>query len=87
MNGDGLLMVSPQRNEHLEKQWGGPSGHEKDSLAIYMEQGVGDEVMYSWYFDFLQKDTTDLIVECDRRLIPIFERTFPSLNFEARGIM
>ena len=40
--------------------------------------------MYSWYFNFLQKHTTDLIVECDRRLIPIFERTFPSINFEAR---
>ena len=67
-----------------KKQWMGPKGSKKDSLAIYMEQGIGDEVMYSWYFNFLQKDTTDLIIECDRRLIPIFERTFPLLKFEAR---
>ena len=45
---------------------------------VLREQGIGDEILYgSMYFDLLNK-FSDLIIECDERLIPLFKNSFPS---------
>lgn len=58
----------------------------KAGLVVWMEQGMGDEVMFSWYLPLVQQRVKRLIVDCDPRLIPIFQRSFPGIECVARDI-
>lgn len=53
-----------------------------DRLLILSEQGLGDEILFASCFkDVKAKNVT---VECDARLKPVFERSFPDFEFIAR---
>ena len=46
-------------------------------ILITAEQGVGDEVMFaSCIPDVINKNPEKIIIECDSRLVPLFERSF-----------
>ena len=49
----------------------------KDSkILVLREQGIGDEILYgTMYFDLL-KNFSDVTIECDERLIPLFQNSF-----------
>ena len=49
---------------------------EVESLAILGEQGIGDEVMFISALPDVQARVRRVVVECDARLIPVFERSF-----------
>ena len=50
--------------------------HENSKILVLREQGVGDEILYgSMYSDLLNK-FNNVIIECDERLIPIFQNSF-----------
>ena len=49
---------------------------DKKKILIVKEQGVGDEILFSSMYVDLLKDCKDLKIECDPRLISIFERSF-----------
>jgi len=53
-------------------------------VVLWTEQGLGDEVMYSWYFPIVQRSVKRLIVDCDYRLISIFQRSFPGVELIPR---
>ena len=53
-------------------------GSEVDRLFVWSEQGVGDEVMFASCFNDLIDRCERLIVACESRLIPIFQRSFGS---------
>ena len=74
----------PEPRPLPQAEWPGPVVAPRPHLAVYMEQGMGDEVMYSWYLPLLEADTRSLTVECDRRLVTIFERSFPRVSFIPR---
>ena len=45
-------------------------------ILILREQGIGDEILYgTMYFDLL-REYSDLIIECDKRLLPLFKNSF-----------
>lgn len=75
---------SPKRN-FKQPIWDGPIKHPNAHLLTYMEQGLGDEVMFSWYISLVRKDVSALTVDCDSRMIPIFERSFPGCTFVPRS--
>ena len=54
-------------------------------LLIYMEQGMGDEIMFAWYMHWVARKTSEVLVECDYRLVDLFKRSFPSFTFVARA--
>lgn len=54
-------------------------------LLLYTEQGVGDEIMYSGCFQDIINQDNSFTVECDKRLIPIFSRSFPQAIFTERA--
>lgn len=67
---------SPKRN--IKKTiWRGPIEHPNSDLLVYMEQGLGDEIMYSWYIPYLLSDTKRLVIDCDPRIVDILSRSFP----------
>ncbi|HWC62835.1 MAG TPA: tetratricopeptide repeat protein, partial [Rhizomicrobium sp.] len=68
------------------KAWTGDS-LKKTRLLVRCEQGVGDEIMFASLFDALaaraNKEGGSLILECDKRLLPLFARSFPGAEMRA----
>ena len=55
--------------------------HPARPLLVYMEQGIGDQIMFSSCLPDLQAAGSEAIVECAPRLLPLFERSFPGMRF------
>lgn len=49
-------------------------------LLIWGEQGVGDEIMFAGLIPDLIHAGIPLALECDRRLMPLFARSFPGVS-------
>lgn len=59
-----------------EPRWDGSPGKR---VAVYGEQGLGDEIMAASMLPDAAKDA-ELIVDCDPRLEGLFRRSFPGLH-------
>lgn len=66
---------------HKLEQWQGQSLENK-TLFITAEQGIGDEVMWGSYLPYIYKETKQLIIGCDPRLVSIYQRRFPNAIVE-----
>ena len=65
----------------LPPEWNGRS-LKNGSLLVFHEQGIGDELRFASCFEDLSKKMgANSIVETDARLLPLFSRSFPNLNF------
>lgn len=51
-------------------------GENVRKLAIHGEQGLGDEILFMSCFADAAKLADEIVVECSRRLVPLFERSF-----------
>jgi hypothetical protein len=47
-------------------------------ILIYGEQGVGDEIMFASCVSDVLRRAEGVVIECDRRLAPLFRRSFPA---------
>lgn len=54
------------------------------TLLIAAEQGIGDEIMGSSMFGDLVAMGQHAMIECDERLIPLYQRSYPTLEFVPR---
>jgi tetratricopeptide (TPR) repeat protein len=58
------------------------NGQKNKTVFVWAEQGVGDEIMYSSLIPELNKICAKLIVQCDKRLISLYKRSFHNdINF------
>jgi len=73
--------IFPESN--TQPVWNGAPLPDK-SILVYAEQGIGDEIMFSSCLPDLARYVGRSFVECDKRLIPLFERSFPSITFIGR---
>ncbi|MEQ8394442.1 hypothetical protein [Thalassobaculum sp.] len=76
---------SPKRNIRLPI-WRGPNANPDSKLLTFMEQGMGDEIMLSWYLPLLRRDTRRLVVDCDPRLVDLLARTYEGIEFIPRSL-
>jgi len=53
------------------------NGENDVDVFVWKEQGIGDEIMLSSTLKELSDKSTKVIVECDKRLIPLYRRSFP----------
>jgi hypothetical protein len=60
-----------------EPKW---DGSPVDSLFIYGEQGLGDEIMYGSIIPDAIPKAKSIVLECDKRLAGIFKRSFPTIE-------
>lgn len=58
-------------------------GEPVENLLILGEQGLGDEILFASIFNEVQ--ATNITVECDKRLVSVFERSFPDIEFIGRS--
>ena len=55
----------------------------KDSkILVLREQGIGDELLYGTMYNDLLNQFSDLVIECDERLIPLFKNSFESQKYK-----
>ena len=59
----------------MEPRW---IGEDKRPVFLWAEQGIGDEIMFASMIPDAQEICSSLIVQCDGRLKPLFERSFDS---------
>ena len=52
------------------------SGESDKTIFLWSEQGIGDEIMFASLLPELQQTSTHVILNCDKRLIPLFKRSF-----------
>ena len=60
-----------------EPKW---DGSKVNSLFIYGEQGLGDEIMYASIVPDAMERADNIVLECDKRLKGLFARSFPSIE-------
>lgn len=54
-------------------------------VAVWLEQGLGDQVLYSTLLDELERRGIGAVVEVDARLAGAYRRRFPRMEFTSRG--
>jgi tetratricopeptide (TPR) repeat protein len=54
------------------------NGEKNQRVLVWGEQGIGDEIMFSSVIFELYAVSLQILVKCDKRLIPLFERSFPN---------
>lgn len=52
-------------------------------ILVWREQGIGDEILFSSMVPELAARGARVIFECDRRLVPLFARSFPGVEVRA----
>ncbi|HEV7998229.1 MAG TPA: tetratricopeptide repeat protein, partial [Planctomycetaceae bacterium] len=57
-------------------EWDG-SLRPEQTILVYSEQGLGDEIMFASCFGEVIERTRHCLIECDPRLVGLFTRSFP----------
>ena len=55
--------------------------YSEEKILIWNEQGIGDQIFYSSVLPEVVGRMPNSIISIDERLIPIYKRSFPKLNF------
>ncbi|HYF86417.1 tetratricopeptide repeat protein [Azospirillum sp.] len=55
-------------------------------LLVWREQGVGDEILFASCFPALIARAGHVVIECDRRLVPLFARSFPTATVREQSV-
>jgi tetratricopeptide (TPR) repeat protein len=74
--------ASVERYE-LMPRWQGPGVAQVGEVGIWAEQGIGDQLLYSTLIPELIAAEVPFVYEVDRRLLAVYERSFPNSRFVA----
>jgi tetratricopeptide (TPR) repeat protein len=66
-----------------EPEWEAAADREQ-TVLIYSEQGIGDEVMFASCFGEVISRSGRCLIECDSRLLRLFARSFPATTIFPR---
>jgi len=68
--------------------WTGEDISDK-TILVWMEQGLGDEILYGSMLPDLIARAGKCIIECSPRMVPVFARSFPEakvLRYQSQGV-
>jgi len=68
-----------KKRDFPQPYWEGGNINGK-SILVWSEQGVGDEVQFAGMIPDLLSRGADVVLECEPRLVPLFERSFPGVR-------
>ena len=72
-----------EKRDFPQPFWEGTDLKDK-SILVWTEQGIGDEIMFSSILPDLLNINANVIVESDRRMVSLFQRSFPKIQFIPR---
>ncbi|ALG73290.1 hypothetical protein VY88_24060 [Azospirillum thiophilum] len=73
-----------QRRKFSMRPWRGENIAGR-RLLVWREQGVGDEILFASCYEEAMRRAGRLVIECDRRLIPLFSRSFPDADLRSES--
>jgi len=76
--------LAPSRRIFPYPQWT-PRADETQTLLLWSDQGVGDEVLYSSMIQDAVQVVGQRIFECSARMAPLFQRSFPHISVVPRA--
>lgn len=65
-----------------ESEW---MGEPDKTVIIYREQGIGDEIFFGSCLQEVIDVSKKVIIDCDRRLVNLFQRSFPKADVYGTG--
>ena len=72
-----------RKREFVQKTWDGENLKGK-IILVWGEQGIGDEIMFASTLPELIKQSKNVIIECNERLVSIYNRSFKAATVVAR---
>ncbi|HXY78841.1 MAG TPA: tetratricopeptide repeat protein [Candidatus Acidoferrales bacterium] len=70
---------TPPMRSYVQRLWTGEKLAD-GRLLIWGEQGIGDEIMFAGLIPDFLRTGNRCILDCDARLKPLFERSFPNIE-------
>jgi len=71
------------QRKYPQPRWDGK--HFQGTLLLWGEQGLGDQIVYASMLHDVVGSADRILVEIEPRLVPLFTRSFPSLEFIEYG--
>jgi tetratricopeptide (TPR) repeat protein/SAM-dependent methyltransferase len=65
--------------------WSG-RGLDEKTILVHAEQGIGDEIMFASCLPEVVATSSQCVIECDPRLVPLFARSFPLADVVGRPL-
>ena len=53
----------------------------QNRLLLHQEQGVGDQIFFSRFLPNIQENVPNILVQIDRRLVTVLQRSLPKIKF------
>jgi len=74
-----------KQRHFAQPMWDGKQSLTGKRILIWCEQGVGDTIMWSSRLSLLVSQAKHCILECQPKLIPLLERSFPNVEVKAEN--
>jgi tetratricopeptide (TPR) repeat protein len=65
-------------------RWDGSPIDSSQTLMIWREQGIGDEIRFASLLPVLVQTGVKIILECDTRMVNTFQRSFPQIEVRSQ---
>jgi len=82
---DYRLRLAIEGDRAITREWAWPAWDEqplKDKrVLLWADQGIGDQILFSRYAPQIVTEMALGVLECSPRLIALFERSFPNIEF------
>ena len=72
-----------QQRHFLQFLWDGTKSLNGKRILLWSEQGVGDTIMWSSCLSLVSSQAEHCILECQEKLVPLLERSFPNVEVKA----
>ena len=71
-----------KKRHFLKPLWDGNQSLDGKRLFLWCEQGIGDTINWSSVLSHLSSQNQDCILECQEKLVPLLDRSFPKVIVE-----
>ncbi|NNJ72097.1 MAG: tetratricopeptide repeat protein [Enterobacterales bacterium] len=68
---------SPMLKKHIHL----PETIKGKKIILWKEQGLGDQILWSWLFKFLIRDEVEATIQVDERLVNLLQLSYPMFTF------
>ncbi len=72
--------TGPVKQQNFSYPWWQGESMPDKTILVWGEQGVGDEIMFASMFAEVIARFKQCIIACNKKLIPLFKRTFPTAH-------
>ena len=74
-----------QKRSFSKPLWDGKKSLNKKRILLWSEQGIGDTINWSSCISLLSSQAKHCILECQEKLVPLLERSFPNVEVKSEN--